>query len=272
MRTRLIMMGALVALAISTVPQLPPLRPAARAQSGGEAAVKRPLPPHMVEAFGEGQVVALSYLTTYYCPTTPASDLDPPFGLGDGHPQSEDASEYQVPPCFLGDTGTGSILPPGLAGSVFPEARTFWGIGPVFGASPYFSNNQATDVDTHCSEPGPPVTQRKGDPGTCLMHPSTLRIALIKDDPMRQLPDPLPLPQHDHIVPETSFPPSWWNIKGVLILDRSIWPDRDGDCPAGPPACVTSVAALRAAQANGLASRDFDSNIYFFMSGQPVAK
>lgn len=106
MRTRLIMVGALVALAISTLPQLPPLRPAARAESEGAVAVKRPLPPHMVEAFGEGQVVALSFLMTYYCPTTPSSDLDPPFGLGDGHPQSEDPTEYQVPPCFVGDTGT----------------------------------------------------------------------------------------------------------------------------------------------------------------------
>ncbi|MDQ3991584.1 MAG: hypothetical protein M3245_04650, partial [Actinomycetota bacterium] len=199
-------------------------------------------------------MVAVEYHQTFYCPTTPSADLEPPFGQGDGRPQSEDADEYQVPPCFFGDTGTGSLLPEKLRAAAFPNVKTFWGMAPFFGTALGTANTPASDVFTHCTEPGPPITERKGEFGTCLMHPSTLRFAKIFDDPMRQPPDPVVLPQHSHIVPETASRAAWWNQRGVAIYDRAIWPDADGNCPAGPPHCVTSVAALRAAQKTGQAS------------------
>jgi hypothetical protein len=237
---------------------------------------------NMIEGYAEGTVVALEYLQTYYCPTMPSSDLDPPFGHGNGHPQSEDPSEYQVPPCFFGDTGTGSILPDDLKFGAFPGVKTFYGLAPWFGGLSAHSdgpptalgmaNGPASDVDTQCTEPGPPITDRHGQPGTCLMHPSTLRFAKIFDDPRRQPPDPVALPQHSHLFPETSAPAGWWNIRGVAIYDRSIWPDHDGNCPAGPPRCVTSIAALRAAQRTGQASIDVPSNVYFYLSIHPLAR
>jgi hypothetical protein len=101
------------------------------------------------------------------------------------------------------------------------------------------------------------------------MHPSTLRSAEIFDDPNRQPPDPVALPGHSHLFPETSAAPGWWNIRGVEVYDRSIWPDRDGNCPAGPPRCVTSVAALRAAQKTGQASVDVPSNLYWYLAVHP---
>jgi len=247
--------------------------PAGAAAAEGEQAPlpRRPLPPDMVEGFGEGRVLAFHYHLSYYCPTTPASDLDGPFGHGDGHPEAEDPKEYQLPPCFFGDTGTGSVLPAGLTVADSPKVRTLFGIAPNFGASPFFTNNSATDVQTQCSQPGLPITQFKGPVGTCLMHPSTLRFAQDPNDPMHQTPDPLPLPQHSHVIDGTSHPASWWHAIGVNINDRSIWPDNDGHCPAGPPACVTSVAAMRAAQARGLASPDFPSNLYLYFSVSPEA-
>ena len=89
-----------------------PLRPAGRP-------VHRPLH-NMTEGYAEGTVVGIEYLQSYYCPTTPSSDLDPPFGHGNGRPESEDSAEYQVPPCFFGDTGTGSVLPDRLQAGAFP--------------------------------------------------------------------------------------------------------------------------------------------------------
>jgi hypothetical protein len=243
----------------------------------GPAPVRRPLH-NMLEGYAEGTVVALEYLQTYYCPTTPSADLEPPFGRGDGHPQSEDPSEYQVPPCFVGDTGTGSILPEQVQAGAFPGVKPLFGLVPWFGApSPgsgppsalVSANSPASDVDTHCSEPGPPITKHRGQPGTCLMHPSTVRLAKIFDDPNRQPPDPAPLPAHSHLLSETSAPPGWWNIRPVEVYDRSIWPDRDGNCPAGPPRCVTSIAALRAAQQTGQASVDLPSNLYFYLAVHP---
>jgi hypothetical protein len=258
------------ALALSSLPE----------GAAGAEGPEGPLPVHrplhnMLEGYAEGSVVALEYLQTYYCPTTPSSDLEPPFGHGDGHPQSEDSSEYQVPPCFFGDTGTGSILPDELKAGAFPGVKTFFGLAPWFGgpgATPTAlgsANGPASDVDTHCSEPGPPITDRRGGPGTCLMHPSTLRFAKVFDDPSLQPPDPVAMPQHSHLLPEASAAPGWWNIRGVAVYDRSIWPDRDGNCPAAPPHCVTSINALRAAQKTGQASIDVPSNLYFYLSVHP---
>jgi hypothetical protein len=267
--------GALVVAAFG----LPaPRVPAAQAEGqAGAAPVHRPLH-NMVEGYAEGRVVAIEYLTTFYCPTMPSSDLDGPFGHGDGHPQSEEPGEYQVPTCFFGDTRTGSILTPDLQQREFPGVKTFFGLAPWFpgpaGASgppaaAATANTPATDVDTQCSEPGPPITDRQGQRGTCLMHPSVLRIAKVFDDPSRQPPDPLIGAMHSHLFPETTSLPAWWNIRGVAIYDRSIWPDHDGHCPAGPPRCVTSVAAMRAAQQTGQASIDFPSNIYWYMAVHP---
>jgi len=258
--------------------------PASRTQAApaqGQAApvpVSRPLH-NMVEGYAEGRVVAIQYLTTFYCPTMPSSDIDPPFGHGNGHPESEDPGEYQVPPCFFGDTGTGSVLPPDLHYGAFAGVKTFYGLAPWFpgpaGASgppaaAASANTPASDVDTQCAEPGPPITEHRGQRGTCLMHPTSLRFAKVFDDPIRQPPDPIVgMPQHSHLLTEASSPPAWWNIRGVEIYDRSIWPDRDGNCPAGPSRCVTSVTALRAAQKTGQASADFPSNIYWYMAVHP---
>jgi hypothetical protein len=222
----------------------------------------------MVEGYADGHVVALAYRLSYYCPTTPASDVDGAFGHGDGRAQAVDPKEYQLPPCFAGDTKTGSVLPPDLEAAAFPGLRPFYGIIPNFGGSIYMANSTPVDVDTHCSEPGLPATQHKGDPGTCLMHPMIVRVPRA-DDPTKQAPDPIPLPQHSHIVEATSSPPSWWRAVPVLVTDRSIWPDRDGHCPAGPPACLTSLAALRAAQHKGQAGPDIPTNAYFFFSVHP---
>ena len=50
------------------------------------------------------------------------------------------------------------------------------------------------------------------------------------------------------------------------------WHDTDGNCPAGPPRCVTSVAALRAAQEAGQASIDVPSNLYFYLTVHPETR
>lgn len=229
-----------------------------------EALPRRPLPPDMIEGFGDGRVVAFHYQLSTFCPTTPHSDLDGPFGHGDGHPQSQDPKEYQVPTCFFG-AGAESIVPAALRLS----DRKLYGMVPFFGGSPVHSNGPGTDVQTQCSQPGPPFTQVKGPSGTCLMHPMSYRVFPNTGDP--PFPDPTLGPQHSHVIEGTSHPAGWWNAVAVTITDRSIFPDNNGNCPAGPPACVTSLAALRTAQANRQASPDIPSNLYFFFSVSPVA-
>jgi hypothetical protein len=223
----------------------------------------------MVEGFAEGKIVALHYRLSYYCPTMPSSDLDGPFGRGDGRPEAEDPEEYQHPPCVLGDTGTGSLPDVGPDGRPFGQVAKFYGIGPNFRGSLGFANTPG-NVESQCSQPGLPYTQYKGRLGTCLMHPSLVRVART-DDSTHQFPDPVPLPQHSHLMEATSSPAQWWNTVAVFIDDPSVWPDNNGNCPAGPPNCVTSVAALRAAQRRGQASRDFPTNLFVYFSVIPEA-
>ena len=103
------------------------------------------------------------------------------------------------------------------------------------------------------------------------MHPSTVRVAQ-SFEVHQQPPDPVPLPQHSHLLPATSAPAGWWNLRGVSILERAIWPDADGNCAAGRPHCVTSIAALRAAQRAGKASIDVPSNLYFYLTVHPETR
>jgi len=276
-RSSIVVLTAILAVAATVLPA-PHLEVARAGGQNHVIPVHRPLH-NMTEGYAEETVVGIEYLQSYYCPTTPSSDLDPPFGHGNGRPESEDPAEYQLPPCFFGDTGTGSILPPELQAGAFAGVRSYFGLAPWFGSAPAGSagpptalglaNGPASDVDTQCAEPGPPITDHRGQLGTCLMHPSTLRFAKVFDDPSRQPPDPVPLPQHSHLLPVTSATPGWWNIRGVAVYDRSIWPNRDGNCPAGPPHCVTSIAALRAAQQTGQASVDVPSNVYFYFAVHP---
>ena len=69
-------------------------------------------------------------------------------------------------------------------------------------------------MQTQCSQPGPPFTQYKGPVGTCLMHPSMLRFSRDPGGPTSQTPDPLPLPQHSHVIEGTSYAARWWNAVG----------------------------------------------------------
>ena len=83
------------------------------------------------------------------------------------------------------------------------------------------------------------------------------------------LPD-IPLVNHSHIIDGDSFGPIWWQIIAVLVTDASVWPDINGGCPAGGNACLTSVKALRNAQAAGQAGDDVPTNFFLFFDARPL--
>jgi hypothetical protein len=56
----------------------------------------------------------------------------------------------------------------------------------------------------------------------------------------------IPLPNHTHIVEKTPGGSVPWDIFVVLVLDRDLWPDQNGACPAGQ-GCLTSFKAINAA-------------------------
>jgi len=262
-----------------------------------EPTAQRPLPHDMIEGFADGQVVAFHYALTYYCATMPDSDVDPTAASGNGLAEYEDPLEYQVPQCVAGDSGTGSIPRVGPDGLAPEQEPTLYGIFPSWLAdvsnavTPNIlggvvdSNNPATDLQTQCTQPGPPVTQYQSpDPASCLMHPSVVRSAYSRFDATAAAgnqPEISTLGPHSHIIEGTSHPLQWWHVVAVGVYDRGLWPDNDGHCPAGPPHCLTSLAALRAAQQEPLtsstsvstgtmrATATIPSNIYFYFSVLP---
>jgi hypothetical protein len=57
------------------------------------------------------------------------------------------------------------------------------------------------------------------------------------------------------------------------VFDRRIWPNPDGDCPANPEGgepCLTSLDALREAQARGQAGPDVPTNVWLFFDSKQV--
>lgn len=108
------------------------------------------------------------------------------------------------------------------------------------------------------------------------MHPITLHaepVATVLESllslPSGSVTD-LPLVNHSHIIDGDNFGAIWWQIIAVLVFDPNIWPDVEGNCPAGGDACLTSVKALEQAQANSQASGDVPTNFFLFFDAEPL--
>jgi hypothetical protein len=270
---RLRIMAVASAAAVLAVPGLATsaLRPTGGLEAPAAAgSAHRPLALGQVEAFSEGKVLVSSYGLSYFCPTEAFADLNPPNSNGNGVPAAADPAEFQVPQCVVGDSGTGSVPTVGPTGVPVAEVPGLWGIVPAFGGlGPNTLDPETnTHVDTQCPEPGPPTHVHRGQETTCTMHPSALHAAHVEG----QGPDPAPLPRHSHIFDKPSPSFTWYQGRIVFVYDPNIWPDRDGNCRAGARRCLTSLEALRVAQANGQAGRDEPTNLFFFIKTRPLAR
>jgi hypothetical protein len=116
-------------------------------------------------------------------------------------------------------------------------------------------------VPTQCPDPNHRV------PGTCTMHASSVDLsvtlhALGKTGPPTK-PIFLPTPNHDHVVDNgfLTTPPIWWEVRPVLVLDQSDWPDPDGNRG------ITSSDKMDAAEAAGRAI-EVGSNFFLFFKSE----
>jgi hypothetical protein len=254
------------------------------ASFGGDGGRSRPQPIGHTEGYGNFKVASFLYPQQFHCTDEPGDDLDGPGHRGDGVVAAQDPDEFQHPaigppgsPCIVGDTGSGSLPTIDPAGRPVENAEKVWAILPVFDsvkdadATPEFVDPTRDGSDVQCPEPGPPTTVHHGAFGTCTMHPSTLHAepaaAIAAGD--------IPLPNHSHIVRDgaVSINPVWWQTIAVRVLTERIWPDFDGRCPAnlrGGPPCLTSLQALRDAQARGEAGPDTPTNVWLFFDSKEV--
>ena len=75
-----------------------------------------------------------------------------------------------------------------------------------------------------------------------------------------ETPVPLQTPNHSHIIDARNEIAKWWKIISVLVTDPRAWPNADGTSG------ITSVNALRAAQAAVQARPDVDTNFFLFFN------
>jgi len=73
----------------------------------------------------------------------------------------------------------------------------------------------------------------------------------------------VPTLNHSHIIDGKDFGAVWWQIVSVLVTDPSAWPSADGRSG------ITSLQALRAAQAAGKAAPDKPTNFFLYFNSQP---
>ena len=255
----------------------------------GDSNRSRPLPPGFTEGYGNEKVLTFKYPQQFFCTDEIGDDLDGPGHNGDGIPAERDPDEFQHPamgppgsPCIVGETARGSLP------RMDPTGRPVENSEPVWAILPFFDSVRDADAvieavdptrdgsDVQCPEPGPPFTQHMGAFGTCTMHPSNLHVEPVASSlgvPLGAPEGHIPLPNHSHIIDGNDFNPIWWQTIAVRVLDERIWPDFNGRCPANPRGgrpCLTSLQALREAQARGQASADTQSNVWLFFDSIPL--
>jgi hypothetical protein len=241
----------------------------------------KPLAINQTRGFGADRILTFTYTQQFDCVVQPFDDRN-----YIGRPAAVDPFQFNQPQCQIGAPST--IDPAGL-----PVARTdkLFVLVPFFETdpkAPAFSSTVARQVKklfgfvpdafkinpgvaVQCPEPGPPISQRDGQPGTCTMHPTQVDLgpvltALHKLPPKTILN--LPLVNHDHILDNAQVNQSaeWWQVVVVLVTDRKVWPDACG-CRG-----ITSLAKLRFAQAHNQASADVPSNFFLFFASKEMGK
>jgi hypothetical protein len=136
----------------------------------------------------------------------------------------------------------------GVTPNVYPTARAhipdFTVLVPWWGpkATPYAPayNPTAYGIREMCA----PATI-----AVCWDHPATINVPGLGT---------VPLPGHDHLIGTAAAnKDTWWNLKVVLVLNKTYWPGLTGSQQAHP---ITSIAALTAAQALGATSATLGTN------------
>jgi hypothetical protein len=110
-------------------------------------------------------------------------------------------------------------------------------------------------ITVQCPNPSDPS-------GSCTMHASVLDISALLG--LTGVNTMVPLANHSHII-DTSIHHKraiWWQVILDLVTDPTVWPAADGSSG------LTSLKALRAAQAKGQVVADVPTNFFLFFGSQ----
>jgi hypothetical protein len=132
-----------------------------------------------------------------------------------------------------------------------------------------FKVPQAGVAPVQCPEPGPPLTAFTGPFGTCTTHTNTIDLGRVVGGILHLTQVRLPTPNHSHIIDNADYGRVWWKVIVELVVDPSVWPDKNGNCPA-KVGCLTSTQAMRNAQAqHKIFGGDVPTNFFLFFDAHP---
>jgi len=171
-----------------------------------------------------------------------------------GEPIKEVVKLYVITPFFETD-----VREPAFTPELGTALKSLFGFVPDA-----FKNHPGVAVQ--CPEPGLPLTEQTGAPGTCTMHTSQIDLGPVLAE-LGLVPQGTavvtPTINHSHIIDQQlETKPIWWQIVSVLVTDPNSWPSADGKTG------ITSLKKLREAQALGKASADVPTNFFLFFGSE----
>lgn len=205
--------------------------PRSSAPLGAQAAAtrpSRPLPVDYLEGFAEHRLVALHYLSSYFCPVPPLADTMAERGLPAEGPAATHPDEDQAAQCWLDDAHRGSpIANPrfGPDGTPIDKVGVLRGLVPFWTAPADPTNESqpvtyttanylpaaAGGIQTECNRRDAAIFQASDPPFTCLMHPSAIHET---SGPV------VPLGAHSHLLSVTDAPAQWWHVLAFDVKDK----------------------------------------------------
>jgi hypothetical protein len=243
------------------------------------AAASAQIQVNQTDGFGKDQLLTFTYGQNFSCIHQPFDDLD-----NNGKVAAVDPAEFQRPRCVIGHQPT-----IGPTGDPIDHVETLFVITPFFETDvnePAFTPELGAalkslfgfvpdsfkirpGVAVQCPEPGLPLTQQTGAPGTCTMHTSLIDLGPLLSQ-LKLVPPGTPVVtptiNHSHIIDQQLHTgPIWWQVVSVLITDPNSWPTADGKHG------ITSLKKLREAQALGKASADVPTNFFLFFGSDVKA-
>lgn len=245
--------------------------------------------PNQTLGYGASELLTFTYTQNFDCIDQPKSDLN-----FNGIPAGSDPTEMQIPICQVGTYPT--INPPGVMGNPAVTTEPLYVLVPMFSIDNDQNPHDAISCDhvvpgttcgvalgktlislfgalpeafkakpavyTQCPEP-------KAAPGTCTMHASRLdlgpaleALGFVKP-PVTNIF--VPTPNHSHVLlkVDVNVPAIWWQVRPVLVLNPSDWPNEEGTSG------ITSTNAIQAALKAGTAI-EAPSNFFLFFSSMVV--
>lgn len=216
--------------------------------SAAEAERLRPIVLGQTEGFADGELVIFDYGQNFVCANAPLNNAD----------------------CFVG-AGFTSLDLPGLRldSAAIPDLIVI---------VPFFDANGDGVLEALAETPAVfvqcPETQSSalaggtsfGEFGHCILHDTMLDTSPLAGVTIAGVPfgDPIPLPNHSHIVAATPGNVRQpWDAFVVLVLDPSLWPDANGNCSAGV-GCLTSFEAVASAPSGAIVGPVATTLVLFF--------